>query len=73
MSEPLRPGLTHLRHVADLYARAAQDAVRVRNDPADLANLKAVREELRRDQPLVTYFIRQMCRFPAGRNVVLVC
>jgi hypothetical protein len=36
----------HAQHAALLYAQAARDAERLRNDPADLAEIKAANEEL---------------------------
>jgi hypothetical protein len=36
----------HAQYVAGLYAQAALDAERLRNDPADLAEIRAVNEEL---------------------------
>jgi hypothetical protein len=36
----------HAQYVARLYARAAADADRLRSDPADLAEISAVNEEL---------------------------
>ena len=38
--------LIHAQYTARLYAQAARDAERLRNDPADLAEIKAVNEEL---------------------------
>jgi hypothetical protein len=38
--------LIHAQYTARLYAQAARDAERLRNDAADLAELKAVNEEL---------------------------
>ena len=38
--------LIHARYVEQLYTQAAQDAERLRNDPADLAEIRAVNEEL---------------------------
>ena len=39
-------GLIHAQYTARLYGQAARDAERLRNDPADLAEIKAVNEEL---------------------------
>jgi hypothetical protein len=38
--------LIHAQYTARLYAQAARDAERLRNDPADLAEIKAVSGEL---------------------------
>jgi hypothetical protein len=38
--------LIHAQYAARLYAQAARDAERLRNHPADLAEIKAVNEEL---------------------------
>jgi hypothetical protein len=35
-----------MQYAARLYGQAARDAERLRNDPADLAEIKAVNEEL---------------------------
>jgi hypothetical protein len=45
LSDAIRE-LIHEQYVARLYAQAAQDAERIRNDPADLAEIRAVKEEL---------------------------
>ena len=45
LSDAIR-GLIHAQYTARLYAQAARDAERLRNDPADLAEIKAVNEEL---------------------------
>ena len=45
LSDAIRE-LIHAQYTALLYARAARDAERLRNDPADLAEIKAVNEEL---------------------------
>jgi hypothetical protein len=45
LSDTIRE-LIHAQHVARLSAQAAGDAQRLRNDPADLAEIKAVHEEL---------------------------
>ena len=36
----------YAQYAALLYAQAARDAERLRNDPSDLAEIKAVNEEL---------------------------
>jgi hypothetical protein len=38
--------LIHAQYVARLYAQSALDAERLRNDTADLAEIRAVNEEL---------------------------
>lgn len=38
--------LIHAQYVARLYEQAAQDAERLRGDPADRAEIRAVNEEL---------------------------
>ena len=45
LSDAIRE-LIHAQYAARLYAQAAHDAERLRNDPADLAEVKAVNEEL---------------------------
>ena len=45
LSDAIRE-LIHAQYTAQLYAQAARDAERLRNDPADLAEIKAVNEEL---------------------------
>ena len=45
LSDAIRE-LIHAQYAARLYAQAARDAERLRNDPADLAEIKAVNEEL---------------------------
>ena len=45
LSDAIRE-LIHAQYTARLYAQAARDAERLRNDPADLAEIKAVNEEL---------------------------
>lgn len=38
--------LIHAQYAARLYTQTARDAQRLRNDPADLAEIKAVHKEL---------------------------
>ena len=45
LAEAIREAI-HAQYVASLYAQAAADAERLRNDPADLAEVAAVNEEL---------------------------
>ena len=45
LSDAIRE-LIHTQYAALLYAQAARDAERLRNDPSDLAEIKAVNEEL---------------------------
>jgi hypothetical protein len=45
LSDAIRE-LIHAQYGARLYAQAGRDADRLRNDPADLAEIKAVNEEL---------------------------
>ena len=45
LSDAIRE-LIHAQYTARLYSQAARDAERLRNDPADLAEIKAVNEEL---------------------------
>jgi hypothetical protein len=45
LSDAIRD-LIHAQYTARLYAQAARDAERLRNDPADLSEIKAVNEEL---------------------------
>jgi hypothetical protein len=45
LSDAIRD-LIHAQYTARLYAQAARDAERLRNDPADLAEIKTVNEEL---------------------------
>lgn len=45
LSDAIRE-LIHAQYAARLYAQAARDAERLRNDPADLAEIKAVNEAL---------------------------
>jgi hypothetical protein len=45
LSDAIRE-LIHAQYAARLYAQATRDAERLRNDPADLAEIKAVNEEL---------------------------
>jgi hypothetical protein len=45
LSDTIRD-LIHERYVARLYAQAERDAERLRNDPADRAEIRAVNEEL---------------------------
>jgi hypothetical protein len=45
LSDAIRD-LIHAQYTARLYAQAARDAERLRNDPADLAEVKAANEEL---------------------------
>jgi hypothetical protein len=45
LSDAIRD-LIHAQYTARLYAQAARDAGRLRNDPADLAEVKAVNAEL---------------------------
>jgi hypothetical protein len=45
LSDAIRE-LIHSQYAARLYAQAARDAERLRNHPADLAEIKAVNEEL---------------------------
>jgi hypothetical protein len=45
LSDAIRE-LIHAQYTARLYAQAARDAERLRNDTADLAEIKAVNEEL---------------------------
>jgi hypothetical protein len=45
LSDAIRE-LIHAQYVANLYAQAALDAERVRNDSADQAEIRAVNEEL---------------------------
>jgi hypothetical protein len=46
LSDAIRE-LIHAQYAAQLYELAARDAERLRNDPADLAEINAVNEELR--------------------------
>jgi hypothetical protein len=45
LSDAIRE-LIHAQYTSLLYAQAARDAERLRNDPDDLAEIKAVNEEL---------------------------
>jgi hypothetical protein len=45
-SPPRRAGHFRSHYAARLYAQAARDAERIRSDPAELAEIKAVSEEL---------------------------
>jgi hypothetical protein len=45
LSDAIRE-LIHTQYAARLYAQAARDAERLRNHPGDLAEIKAVNEEL---------------------------
>jgi hypothetical protein len=45
LSDAIRE-LIHAQYVARLYAQAAADAERLRNDPDDVAEIRAVNEEL---------------------------
>ena len=45
LSDAIR-ALIHAQYAARLYAQAARDAERLRNDPADLAEIRALNEEL---------------------------
>jgi hypothetical protein len=45
LSDAIRE-LIHAQYTAQLYAQAARDAERLRHDSADLAEIKAVNEEL---------------------------
>lgn len=45
MSDAIRE-LIHAQYVSRLYEQAALDAERLRNDPADQAEVRAVNEEL---------------------------
>jgi hypothetical protein len=45
LSDAIRE-VIHAQYAARLYAQAARDAERLRNDQADLAEIKAVNEEL---------------------------
>lgn len=45
LSDAIRD-LIHTQYAARLYGQAARDAERLRNDPADLAEIKAANEEL---------------------------
>lgn len=45
LSDAIRE-LIHAQYVARLYAQAAKDAERLRNDPADLAEIRAANEDL---------------------------
>jgi hypothetical protein len=45
LSDAIRE-LIHVQYAARLYAEAAQDAERLRNDPDDLTEVKAVNEAL---------------------------
>ena len=45
LSDAIRD-LIHAQYTARLYAQAARDAERLRSDPADLAEVKAVNAEL---------------------------
>ena len=45
LSDAIRE-LIHAQYTARLYTQAARDAERLRNDPADLAEIRAVNEEL---------------------------
>ena len=45
LSDAIRE-LIHAQYTARLYAQAARDAERLRNHPADLAEIKALNEEL---------------------------
>jgi hypothetical protein len=45
LSDAIRE-VIHAQYVATLYAQAALDAERLRNDPADLAEVRAVNGEL---------------------------
>jgi hypothetical protein len=44
-SDALREAI-HAQYLASLYAAAAEDAERLRNDPDDLAEIRKVNEEL---------------------------
>jgi hypothetical protein len=44
-SDTIREAI-HAQYLASLYAAAAADAERVRNDPEDLAEIRAANEEL---------------------------
>ena len=45
LSDVIRESI-HATYVAKLYARAAADAERLRNDPADLAEIQAVNADM---------------------------
>jgi hypothetical protein len=45
LSDAIRE-LIHAQYTSRLYAQAARDAERLRNDPADLAEIRALNEEL---------------------------
>jgi hypothetical protein len=45
LSDAIRE-LIHAQYTALLYAQAARDAERLRSDPSDLAEVRAVNEEL---------------------------
>jgi hypothetical protein len=45
LSDAIRD-LIHAQYHARLYAQAARDAARLRDDPSDLAEIRAVNEEL---------------------------
>ena len=45
LSDAIRD-LIHTQYVASLYSQAERDAERLRNDPSDLAEIKAVNDEL---------------------------
>lgn len=45
LSDAIRD-LIHAQYTARLYAQAARDAERLRNDPADVAEIRALNEEL---------------------------
>ena len=45
LSDAIRD-LIHAQYTARLYAQAARDAERLRNDPADLSEIRAINDEL---------------------------
>jgi hypothetical protein len=45
LSDAIRE-LIHAQYAARLYGQASKDAERIRNDPADLAEIRSVNEEL---------------------------
>jgi hypothetical protein len=45
LSDAIRE-LIHAQYVARLYAQASLDAERLRNDPADQAEIRAINEEM---------------------------
>src|ERR1700749_2843904 len=70
LSDAIRD-LIHAQYTARLYAQAVRDAERLRNDPADLAEIKAVNEELdeiRAKSTVPSSLSSAPSKRPAGRS-----